>query len=349
MVFVLPKNIRHSRVTSRSNVKNYPRLTFDQACDMVISGKKMEGCRDRTIQDYVKDWGYFKKWIGENYPDVKHVDEITTEMIRNYISYLKYDARRYADHKYINAENQRIGLKDTTINIRLRTYRAFFNFLVRDDLLEVAPRIQLLRTDIDLTNFLSDDEVKEILRQIDQRDFVGFRDYVGILTLLDTGMRGSELLGLRITDVDFKTRFITLNGTKTKNRHPRLIPFSTSTSKLLLDLHNENQQHFKTDRLFLSWNGDPIGLNHFDKRLKFYAEKAGIKDKKVTSHVYRHTWARNMTLAGADPFSIQKMGGWSDIRTMRRYVQIDTKAMQQVHDSVSPINKFRSPKNARLY
>ena len=60
----------------------------------------------------------------------------------------------------------------------------------------------------------------------------------------------------------------------------------------------------------------------------------------MTAHVYRHTWARSMVLNGADLFTLQKMGGWQDVRTMRRYVQMDTRDVRLSHDQNTPINKF---------
>ncbi len=333
---------RERRVpVKRSTHVEYPRLTLGQALDMVISAKRAEGLRERTITDYVKNYGYFVEWLSTHY-EIEYVDELSPDIFRDYINYLMYDARRYDGHKHINAENQRIGLSDTTVNIRLRTYKAIFNHLEREDLIEVNPisKIKLIRQDIDLTNCLSDDEVKAILAQPDQRDFVGYRDYVAISIFLDSGLRISELLSLRIPDVDFQTRFFTIQGDKSKNRKPRLVPFSNHTAKLLLQLIGENRQHFTTDRIFMSSFGEPLGANHFNKRLKYYGEKAGIEGKKMTAHVYRHTWAKNMILNGADAFTLQKMGGWADIRTMRRYIQMDTEDMRTSHDQFSPMNKF---------
>ena len=87
-----------------------------------------------------------------------------------------------------------------------------FNYLEREDLIEVNPMagVRLLKQDIDLTNCFTDEEVKEVLRQPNQRDYVGFRDYVAMILLLDSGIRANELLSLRAADVDFQTRFITL-------------------------------------------------------------------------------------------------------------------------------------------
>ncbi|WP_175990475.1 tyrosine-type recombinase/integrase [Bacillus sp. Marseille-Q1617] len=337
----LKKRKRKKPVGKMSNQKEYPQLTLEQAVDLVISGKMAEGLRERTLRDYQKDWNYFRKWLNEHY-EVEYIDDLTPQHFRDYINYMKYDAKKYDGHKYINSDEQGVGLSETTINIRLRVYKAIFNYLDREDLIEVNPmnNIRLLRQDIDLTNCLTDEEVKEILRQPNQKDYVGYRDYVAIILLLDSGIRANELLSLRTTDIDFKTRFITLGGDRNKNRKPRIVPISAHTVKLLLQLINENKIHYSTERIFLSSYGEPLGQNHFNKRLKYYGEKAGIKGKKMTAHVYRHTWAKNMTLNGCDAFTLQKMGGWSDIRTMRRYIQMDTDDLRISHDQYSPVMKI---------
>lgn len=333
---------REKRVSTRTGNKEYPKLTLKQAVDMVVSTKQAEGVRDRTLRDYVKELGYFGKWLSQYHPEVELVEDITTGIIRDHVNWMKYDARRYEGHIFNGNKDHGIGLSDTTINIRLRVLKAIFNQLERDDLIEVNPAAQVktLKQDIDLTNCLTDDEVRGILSQPNQRDFVGFRDYVAIVLMLDSGMRISELLSLRATDIDFQTRFITLPGERNKNRKPRLVPISAQSTKLLLQLITENKEHFSTDRLFLSCYGEPISPNHLNKRLKYYGEKAGISGKKMTAHVYRHTWARSMVLNGCDAFTLQKMGGWADIRTMRRYIQMDTEEMRRSHDQFSPTNKF---------
>ncbi|MET3506252.1 integrase/recombinase XerD [Halalkalibacter oceani] len=339
---MLKKRKRKTSMESQS----IPKLTFEQAIDLIISGKKAEGLRPRTLKDYAKMWRYFVSWLTSNY-EVETVDEVSTDIVRNYVNYMKYDKRKYDGHKFIDSDKQEIGLSDTTININLRCLRAAFNYLEREELIEVNPmdRIKLIRQDVDLTNCLDEDEVKAILRQPNQRDYVGFRDFVAMNLLLDSGLRINELLNLRVEDIDFKTRFITLEGERNKNRRPRLVPISSHVMKLLLHLTAENKAHFKTNRVFLSSYGEPLGANHFNKRLKYYAENAGVKGKKVTAHVYRHTWAKNMILNGCDPFTLQKMGGWSDIRTMRRYIQMDVREIRRSHDDFSPITKMRGNKN----
>lgn len=308
----------------------------------------MEGVRERTLRDYVKMFGYFRTWLEENY-DIDYFDEITTEIIRNYIKYCKYDKPKYSGHKYINSDKQEIGLSDTTININLRSLKSVWNHLDREGMIEVNPmdKVRLIKQDTDdLGNGFTEDEIKELFRQPNKRDYVGWRDFVGMNCLYDAGLRIGELLSLRAGDIDFQSRFITINADKAKGRRSRLVPVSTHVAKLLLQLISENREHFRTDRVFLSSFGEALGENHFNKRLKYYAEKAGIdpKKKKVTAHAYRHTWATSMIKNGVDPFTLQKIGGWQDIRTMRKYIQMDTTQIRESHERYSPINRLKKRK-----
>jgi len=337
-VFVLALKKRKIRIDVGK--ETYPDIPLQQALDLVISVKQSEGLRERTLVDYTKTYGYFTKWLTEYHPNVAYVHDLSVSTFRDYVAWMKYDAKRYEGHKYNGEKDHGTGVSDTTINIRLRTLKAIFNQLERDKLIAESPisAVKLIRQDVDLTNCLTDDEVRQVLAQPDRRDLVGFRDYVAIVTLLDSGLRISSLLSLRATDVDFNTRFITVPGERSKNRKPLLVPISGHTVTLLLQLIAENRNHFTTDRIFLSVNGEVMSSNHFNKRLKLYGEKAGISGKKMTAHVYRHTWAKNMILNGADPFTVQKIGGWADIRTMRRYIQMDTNDLRKSHDAHSPVN-----------
>lgn len=330
---------RRRATTVEQDAFNVPKLSLKQAVDIVISGKRSEGVRDRTLEDYANMWRYFSDWLNENYEDVAYVSDLTADHFRNYINYMRYDKERYGNHPLITSK-QRMGLSDTTVNINLRCLKALINYLDREGYLNVNPvaKLKLIRQDIDLTNCFTNEEVKALFKTPNLRDYVGFRDYVIMNVLLDTGLRIGELLSLRILDIDFKTNFITIQSENSKTRTMRMVPISSHVIRLILQLIEENARHFKTDRIFLSCYGANLGDRQLTKRLKYYAEKAGIEATKVTAHVYRHTWARAMILDGCDVFTLQKIGGWSDIRTMRRYIQMDVTQMRKSHDKHSPVN-----------
>lgn len=336
---------RRRATTLEQEAFNAPKLTLSQALEIVISGKRSEGIRERTLKDYAKFWRYFSEWMRENYEEVEYIDELTTDHFRNYINYMRFDKERYSNHPNITTK-QRVGLSDSTVNITLRCLKALMNYLVHEEYLIANPldRVKLIRQDVDLTNCFTDDEVKALFKAPNLRDYVGFRDYVAMNLLLDSGLRIGELLSLRIDDVDFATRFITISSQNSKNRNARMVPVSNHVMRLILQLIEENARHFKTERIFLSCYGANLGDRQFTKRLKYHAEKAGVEAAKVTAHVYRHTWARAMILNGCDPFTLQKIGGWSDIRTMRRYIQMDTEVMRKSHDVHSPVSTILNHK-----
>ncbi|MBP1905614.1 hypothetical protein J2Z32_002244 [Paenibacillus turicensis] len=79
----------------------------------MISVKKSEGLRERTLSDYKKHYRYFLEWLNEVHPDVVYVHEITMQILRDHVSYMKYDRVRYEEHKFISSENQTFGVSDT--------------------------------------------------------------------------------------------------------------------------------------------------------------------------------------------------------------------------------------------
>lgn len=98
----LNKKVRRKPVKTLSNQKDYPILTFEQALDIVLAGKRAEGVRERTLRDYSKDWSYFVKWLNRHY-EVETVDELDVQIFRDYINYLQYDRNdrvKYVDLKY---------------------------------------------------------------------------------------------------------------------------------------------------------------------------------------------------------------------------------------------------------
>ncbi|MGG1553295.1 tyrosine-type recombinase/integrase [Paenibacillus ferrarius] len=336
---MLKKRERRTVVSGRS----YPVYSLEQAIDYVISAKKAEGLRERTLKDYSKHWGYFAKWLNEHF-EINEVADISVDIIRNHVNYMKHDAKRYEGHKFITGE-QGIGLTDTTINIRLRTLKAIFNQLERDHIIEVNPisNVKLFRTDQDLVNAFTPEQLKALLAQPNQKDYVGYRDYVAMILLLDTGMRANELISLKCEDIDFQSRLISLSAQQNKNRKARIIPISHLSVKHLHQLISENKKSFASSRVFLSCYGAPLGQNQFNKRLKYYGDQAGIgKQIRCTAHTFRHHMAKTYILNGGDPFSLQRILGHYDLRMTRRYIQMDGNDLIKQHSEFSPLKDLRA-------
>lgn len=321
------------KVVKRRNVAASSKevdMSLDQAFDYFLAIKKTEGVRDRTVQDYRDHFEYFTEWIGESLELV----DITTQMIRNYIVYMKEER--------FNDKTGELGLSNYTINIRLRFLKTFFNTLTADGVTENNPAepVKLMRVDEDTFEPLTDEEIGRLLDSPDISYYPQFRDKVAMYLFLDTGMRVNEVFNLEESEINFKGRTIELPASKNKNRKPRIIPLSPTVVRLLIELISENKQYFESPYVFLSNFGDRYRANSFRRRLLIYKEKAGIK-KRVSPHSLRHQFCRDYILNGGDIFTLQRIVGHADIQTTRKYVQMTGVDIKGQHAQFSPVSRLR--------
>ncbi|MGX9706962.1 tyrosine-type recombinase/integrase [Laceyella tengchongensis] len=139
-----------------SNVSMVQELTFDEALELFVTAKKAEGMRPRTIHDYYKHMEWFRRFLSEFYPDVTTIQQLTPEVIRSYITYMKDERSPYEGDE--RREKAIKGLSVNTINIRLRTLRVMCRFWYSEGYLSANPmeKIKLLKSDSvdDLTGYL---------------------------------------------------------------------------------------------------------------------------------------------------------------------------------------------------
>jgi integrase/recombinase XerD len=120
------------------------------------------------------------------------------------------------------------------------------------------------------------------------------------------------------------------------------MPISHLSVKLLHQLITENKKSFASSRMFLSCYGEPLGQNQFNKRLKYYGEKAGIgKEIRCTAHTFRHYMAKTYILNGGDPFTLQRILGHYDLRMTRRYIQMNSSDLVNQHSEFSPVKNLK--------
>ncbi|QSO49959.1 site-specific integrase [Alicyclobacillus mengziensis] len=170
------------------------------------------------------------------------------------------------------------------------------------------------------------------MEQPDRTTYAGNRDYVLMRLLLESGMRIVEVVALEKGEIDFKTRLITLSGTKNKNRRLRVIPVSTSMVRLLIKLIGENQVYFpESDRVFLANYGEPLSPISITHRIKQYGTKAGIAHEvRCSPHTFRHTMAKNFLTSGGDIIALQRILGHSSM--VRKYVEHTPDDLRIAHD-----------------
>lgn len=322
-------------------------MSIAEAFRLFVSVKEAENVKPRTKAEYHFQFGYFQEWFTANYPDLLKVQDINPTILRSYINYLAYEKIRYegVEHR-INYDVR--GLSPYSVNIRIRFLKAWFNVLVNEQTLVKNPAssIKLMKVEMDTKQSLSEEEVRLLLQQPNQKSFAQFRDFVIIMLFVDSGMRVQEVCSLDIEDIDFVSRCINLPAVKNKNRKNRIIPLSNEVCRLLQELNDDTQQHFDSKAVFVSNFGERLTSDGIRTNLSKYAKKAGIT-RTVTPHAFRRFYAKHSALNGMDIFTLQRILGHADITTTRRYVQLNRDDLITQHNQFSPLrNVIRSNKRA---
>lgn len=326
------------RALSRSNEAL---ANIRELFEMYIYAKQAEGTAKGTLTNKRIAVNKFLQFIEDNGYQNVPLRALSVQTVREFISYLRYSHVKHENNQFVDDDYKTPGLSPSTVNTHLKHLRDFFNFLKSEKYTDENPfhAVKLVKEPVDAVEALTMDEVKRLVRVPNTKRFAGFRDYVLIVLLLDTGLRISEALALTADDIDFKTQNITVKAENAKNGKFRFVPFSHKTGKLLKELCAEVKE-MDSVYLFCTVYGNPLEREVFRKRLKRYAEEAGIT-RKVTPHVLRHTFSTQYLLNGGEVISLQKILGHSSLSMVRRYVNITDTDMSKTHAKFSPIQNIR--------
>jgi integrase/recombinase XerD len=219
-------------------------------------------------------------------------------------------------------------------------YRGFYRFLVLDGRARTSPADDLRppRAWKSLPRFLSLEEVDHLLAQPDIATPRGLRDRALIELLYATGMRVSELVGLRPADVNLDASYLTCTG---KGDKQRIIPIgdeaATWVRRYVRDARRILLGRRSSPRLFVSARGGGAGLTRvgFWKILKAYARQAGLT-QALSPHMLRHSFATHLLERGADLRAIQMMLGHADLSTTQIYTHVLEQRMRTIYDEYHP-------------
>jgi integrase/recombinase XerD len=217
--------------------------------------------------------------------------------------------------------------------------RNFFDYLVFEDYRKENPTdlIEAPKIGRKLPDTLSEKDIDKIISQIDLSTPEGERNRVMIESLYSCGLRVSEMIQLKISDLFFEEGFIRVTG---KGDKQRFVPISTYTIKLIDQYKDKIRSHIKVqkgfeDTLFLNRRGKQISRNMVFMILKDLVLKAGI-DKNVSPHTLRHSFATHLLENGADLRAIQQMLGHESITTTEIYMHLDRSFLKTVVEKYHP-------------
>jgi len=220
---------------------------------------------------------------------------------------------------------------------RLVALRQFFRFLKAERLSDVNPTedIDLPRFGRKLPQFLTVDEVDRLLAAPDRRHARGVRDAAMLETLYATGLRVSELVKLRLGDVNFDAGYLIALG---KGKKERLVPLgevAIASIRTYLETARASFVRTTSDTLFLTPRGKGMTRQGFWKLISRYAVAAGIR-KRISPHKLRHSFATHLVERGADLRAVQAMLGHADIGTTEIYTHLSRAHLHNVHAKFHP-------------
>ena len=220
--------------------------------------------------------------------------------------------------------------------------RSFFDYLVFEKYRSSNPldQIELPKTGRKLPDTLSTIEIDKIINSIELKNNLDYRNRAIIETLYSCGLRVTELVNLKLSDLFFKENFIKVTG---KGNKQRFVPIGQSTQKIITSYVINHRSMTKIsdddlDIIFINRNGKKLTRAMIFTIVKLQTKKAGIK-KKVSPHTFRHSFATHLLQNGADLRAIQMMMGHENITTTEIYMHLDKSYLKEI------INNFHPRKN----
>lgn len=230
------------------------------------------------------------------------------------------------------------GISPASAARSLAAIRGFHKYLITDGLAQHDPttNLETPRGWKRLPKTLSAADVEALLKQPDNSSRISLRDKAMLELLYATGLRVSELIGLRVQDVNLERGFLLVMG---KGSKERVVPMGDAAiravEEYLADARQRLLQGKESGLLFISQQRKGMTRQTFWERIKFYAAKAGIP-QNVSPHTLRHSFATHLLDNGADLRSVQAMLGHSDVSTTQIYTHVSRERLKRIHEKYHP-------------
>lgn len=298
-----------------------------------------------TWDEKIKDFEYFLKFE-RNFSD-NTIDAYLRDLLklRDYAE-SELENTGPLDISYENIQEYLFRLSKEKISERtqarwISSVKTFFKYLLDDEVRQDNPAklIEAPKLGLYLPDTLSFEEVEKITDAIDISTDLGKRNRGIIEVLYGCGLRVSELIGLKISNINFKEEYLKVDG---KGDKSRFVPLAIYTAEIIKDYMKSARSHNKINKkhediLFLNSRGSAISRVMIFIIIKELATKADVK-KKISPHTFRHSFATHLLQNGADLRYIQEMLGHSSITTTEIYTHLKNEELREVILNYHPRN-----------
>ncbi len=286
-----------------SNLKEY-RLMF---LNYLVSEKNYS---DKTITSYNNDLVIFFNYLVNN--QILDLRLVKKNTIRSFFLFLKES----------NKSNRTIGRYYSSIN-------SFFKYLLEHEIIKSNPLelIDYPKYTKKIPEYIFESNINELLNvtiALDKR--IDARNKLIIYLLLDSGLRVSELVNIKLEDIDFKERSIRVLG---KGNKERFVFFTTYTLDMMVNWLNYLKEISFTNYLFVNYKGEKLTVRSIQNIIKKSGEKIGLD---LHPHLLRHTFATELLNNGADLRMIQELLGHENLDTTQIYTHVSNNHVKEVYD-----------------
>jgi integrase/recombinase XerD len=273
-----------------------------------------KGLSKNTVHSYENDINSFSKW------SLKYLGQPIKKL-------LKADVNQYISFLF------KQGLKSSSVNRKISTIKSFYIYLIKKKIITFSPveDISMPKKETYLPVSMSEIEVEKLLNSPKLNIYIERRDKAMIEMLYATGMRISELVNLKLTDIDNKRLVVKVLG---KGQKERLIPYGEAAADALNAYLNDREKS-NIKETFLSNRGTKITRGAFWNRIKIYLNRENLK-ASISPHTLRHAFATHLLNRGADLRSVQILLGHSDLSTTQIYTHIAKQRLGEIHKKHHP-------------
>jgi integrase/recombinase XerC len=270
---------------------------------------------EHTIKSYTNDLKQFISFLSSEFQIIDEINEISFQIIRTWIASLLEK-----------------GLSPRSVNRKISTLKTYFKFLIREGKLIENPMMKVVapKSKKRLPVFIEEDQIASLLNEVQfEEGFVGQRNKLIIELFYVTGIRLSELINIKISDVDFNNQSIKVLGKRNKER---IIPLSSTTINSLNNFIENNQKnHF----LFTNLDGMKLYTKLVYRLVNKYIAKISSVNKK-SPHILRHTFATHMLNNGADINAIKELLGHANLSATQVYTHNTIEKLKTVYKQAHP-------------